>query len=39
MGVRDWDPPVRLLIGHAIIATMNPNWNDLADEFGILIDE
>ena len=24
---------------NALIATMNPNWNDLADEFGILIDE
>jgi len=28
-----------LLIGYVIIATMNPNWNDLADEFGILFDE
>jgi len=35
----DWDPLVRLLILHAIIATMNRNWNDLADEFGILFDE
>jgi len=24
---------------NALIATMNPNWNDLADEFGILFDE
>ncbi len=23
----------------ALIETMNPNWNDLADEFGILFDE
>ena len=39
LSVRDLDPPVPLLIGHKIIATMNPIWNNLTDEFGILIDE
>jgi hypothetical protein len=24
---------------NALIATINPNWNDLAEEFGILFDE